>query len=552
MGLTLMAVFLGMQVGVPLDSSSSTWDASTSAGKRHLHHDLLLEDPYVTVITHPCGPWGNWSRFNLAKGGAAAETVESLREQGRSVLRAVNKTVKDRINAHRHVFLEQPYGSQSLDEPEMSDVKKMLDDGKLVMIIVDGCMVGYRDAESKLPHKKPSYYITSMIAAESIFSNCRCDHRHRHEVLEGSNCFGSRTAQASVWPTQLNNLVLMTMIQQAEIEKNAYKNVQEAYPADLQPPRRPRRQRRGRVAILANQFGAPPVYLRPSQLEQPHVQEGPEDQVYDDQPLQDQELREHVAAGLDPILSRPEAQRRQEWLQVDPDLRKVLRTLHVNFGHPTCNTMMRILRRQNAKPEAIRAASQMTCDTCGESITRRRPKPVRLPGRYVFNDHRILLDVFYARDVSSIQFSFLNILDQSTGFQVVSCLGESKGPPASKAVLRHFLTSWSSWAGLPKSIQVDRGREFLASFADYLKQFGVEQEAMPLEAPWKQGQVERAGGLWKQLMTKVVQESQIQGLQDMITATTTATQIRNAHPRAMAMPRTSGYLACPKSGSPDP
>ena len=75
---------------------------------------------------------------------------------------------------------------------------------------------------------------------------------------------------------------------------------------------------------------------------------------------------------------------------------------------------------------------------------------------------------------------------------------------------------------------------------------------MPLEAPWKQGQVERAGGLWKQLMTKVAQESQIQGLQDMITATTIVTQIRNAHPRAMAMPRTSGYLACPKSGSPDP
>ena len=242
----------------------------------------------------------------------------------------------------------------------------------------------------------------------------------------------------------------MTMIQQAEIEKNAYKNVQEAYPADPQPPRRPRRQRRGRMAILANQFDAPPVYLRPSQLEQPHVQEGPEDQVDDDQPLQDQELREHVAAGLDPILSRPEAQRRQEWLQVDPDLRKVLRTLHVNFSHPTCNTMMRILRRQNAKPEAIRAAAQMTCDTCGESITRRRPKPVRLPGRYV-NDH-LLLDVFYARDVSSIQFSFLNILDQSSGFQVVSCLGESKGPPASKAVLRHFLTSWSSWAGLTSKV----------------------------------------------------------------------------------------------------
>lgn len=127
-----------------------------NTGKPRLHHDLLLEDPYVVVITYPCGPWGNWSRFNLAKGGVAAETVENLREQGRSALRAVNKTVKDRINASRHVFLEQPRGSQSHDEPEMKKVKRLLEEGKLTKIHVDGCVVGHYDAESKLPHGKPN------------------------------------------------------------------------------------------------------------------------------------------------------------------------------------------------------------------------------------------------------------------------------------------------------------------------------------------------------------------------------------------------------------
>ena len=38
----------------------------------------------------------------------------------------------------------------------------------------------------------------------------------------------------------------------------------------------------------------------------------------------------------------------------------------------------------------------------------------------------------------------------------------------------------------------------MARFADYLKEFGVEHEAMPLEAPWKNGKCERAGGLWKE------------------------------------------------------
>ena len=56
---------------------------------------------------------------------------------------------------------------------------------------------------------------------------------------------------------------------------------------------------------------------------------------------------------------------------------------------------------------------------------------------------------------------------------------------------------------------------------------------MPLEAPWKQGQVERAGGLWKQLMAKGdPREPNPRTTQDMITAASIVTQIRNAHPRA--------------------
>ena len=551
MGLTMMAVLLGLTCGVPLDFTANEWDATTSKGRKQLHHDLIQEDPYLLVITHPCGPWGNWSRFNLAKGGTAAVTIEHLRTEGHEVLKTVNKTVKDRVRAQRHVFLEQPLGSQSLEEPEMADVRRLLDEGSLMFIKVDGCVVGYKDSESGLPHKKPSYYVTSLVSAETLFSTCQCDGSHQHEILEGANKFGSRTAQASVWPHQLNEMVITAMLQQREIETTAFRGVHEAFPAEAPstpasaPQQKRRKPRRGKQAILMDQFAAPPVYIRPQALpelldEDPDV---PEDE--DAPPLEDQEYRAHVAAGLDPALSISEAQRRQEWLQVNPELRRVLRVLHVNFGRPTNTTLLRILRRQQARPEALRAAALLSCDSCGESIRRRRPKPVRLPGDYTFNAH-LSLDVFYCRDAENKQFSFLNIIDEGTSFQVVTCLGESQGPPASRAVLRHFLTAWSSWAGLPRSIQVDRGREFLAHFADYLKQFGVEQEVMPLEAPWKQGKVEKAGGIWKELMKKVVHESQITGLQDMIIATAIVTQIRNAHPRANGYAPNQWVLGIPE------
>ena len=58
-------------------------------------------------------------------------------------------------------------------------------------------------------------------------------------------------------------------------------------------------------------------------------------------------------------------------------------------------TLQRILRRQGATSEAIRAVDYMACDTCGDTLRRKRPKPVRLPSKYVFNAH-LQLDVFYA------------------------------------------------------------------------------------------------------------------------------------------------------------
>jgi len=90
------------------------------------------------------------------------------------------------------------------------------------------------------------------------------------------------------------------------------------------------------------------------------------------------------------------------------------------------------------------------------------------------------VDTIYAKDSRGTTFSFLNIIDDATGFQVACCLGELQGPPASRVVLRHFTSFWSSWAGLPHSMQVDRGKEYLANFFDFLKTFGVEQEVIPL------------------------------------------------------------------------
>ena len=51
MGLTLLLVAYGLAVGVPLDLSTSSWDAATKDGLRRLNRDFHVEDPYCTVLT---------------------------------------------------------------------------------------------------------------------------------------------------------------------------------------------------------------------------------------------------------------------------------------------------------------------------------------------------------------------------------------------------------------------------------------------------------------------------------------------------------------------
>ncbi len=126
--------------------------------------DMEHEDPYCTVVTHPCRPWSKWSQLNLAKGGKAAETVEAAREHARPLLKQVNKMVCRHLSVDRHVFLEHPADSLAWEQPEMDAILQHLESGKLMYIRCDGCALGYRDRESGLPYRKSMGIVTSMVS----------------------------------------------------------------------------------------------------------------------------------------------------------------------------------------------------------------------------------------------------------------------------------------------------------------------------------------------------------------------------------------------------
>ncbi|CAE7766366.1 GIP, partial [Symbiodinium sp. CCMP2456] len=503
-GFSLLCVLAGMAVAF-LPGGTEPETSFNYKARRRIHNDFQVEDPYVTIACLPLP-------FSQVDPGLNKVLLpKDSHQEHDKYTEFVEKIVVARARAKRHVILAAPRSWSYSEGPGNEEIYKMIDAGDLVAFAAGGA-------------HGPTF-LTTLVTLES--------------ALQGWSSAKARWHDDRA----LHEHILDAVVQQAVVEETAVAEIKEAFPLEPVSLRMFRKRKKRGPATLTEQFNAPPVYIRPGDVEPVPPDDATDRTLAEliEEPTGAEHLRyaadgdDHshraiMADQLDPVLNMTESERRRRWLALDPEIRKVLRQLHVQFGHPTNTTLQRILRRQGARMSAVKGVDYLSCDACGESHRNRRPKPVRLPGKYEFNAH-VQADVFYAKDVNGVLFSFLNVLCEATGFQVVSCMGTSQGPPASSAVLRHFLTSWSNWAGLPSSIQVDRGKEFMGAFASYLKRFGVEQEVMPLEAPWKNGKVEKAGGLWKDVLARVVVDMQVNGLRDMTVATAIVTQVRNSFPR---------------------
>ncbi|CAK0810251.1 unnamed protein product, partial [Prorocentrum cordatum] len=119
MGLTVLMAAMGLSVGVPLDKHTG-WDATTRLGRQRYDAEITNEEPCCLVVSHPCSPWGNWSRFNMARCPGTERKILAKREANRPILRQVDSSVDSRVRRGFHVALEHPQGSEAFDQPEMS------------------------------------------------------------------------------------------------------------------------------------------------------------------------------------------------------------------------------------------------------------------------------------------------------------------------------------------------------------------------------------------------------------------------------------------------
>ena len=101
-------------------------------------------------------------------------------------------------------------------------------------------------------------------------------------------------------------------------------------------------------------------------------------------------------------------------------MRRALLHLHTTTGHPSNEALQRLLRQGRATEKAIKAAKHLWCSVCACLVKPATARPSKLPVTpYEFN-YLVEMDVLEGYTANGTRVSFLNMVCDGTGYQVVA------------------------------------------------------------------------------------------------------------------------------------
>ena len=151
-----------------------------------------------------------------------------------------------------------------------------------------------------------------------------------------------------------------------------------------------------------------------------------------------------------------EAERRALWRRLPQRTRVAIRRLRRQFGHPNPTTLNNILKAGRAPAELQEAARLVRCQACEDTKQKPRDHPVGLKTEFEFNAC-VGIDVAECKDYAGNKYSVMSMVDISTGFHVARVVKEGGTMPTSEICAKALMEGWTSWAGWPKMVTMDRG-----------------------------------------------------------------------------------------------
>lgn len=177
-----------------------------------------------------------------------------------------------------------------------------------------------------------------------------------------------------------------------------------------------------------------------------------------------------------------------------------LKRLHRRFGHPSANRLYDVLERSGHDDIDRKALQRLTrfCEHC--------QKHGRSPGRFKFTlrdadidfNHSIYVDIMYIDNRP-----VLHIIDEATRFQAARFLRDI----STKTTWDALRLCWiDTYIGPPDLITHDAGKNFISrEFRQNAKAMSISTKAVPVEAHWSIGILERSHEVLRRVF-KIIEE----------------------------------------------
>ena len=127
--------------------------------------------------------------------------------------------------------------------------------------------------------------------------------------------------------------------------------------------------------------------------------------------------------------------------------------------------------------------------------------------------------------------NYFNMICWGTARQSVErLLDVEKLPPTAAESYQAFLAGWVRFYGWPELVVAGLGSEFVGKdFVDMLRQHGVHVHFIDRRSPWQNSMTERAGGLWKEHLTRALADAAVTTPEEYRLAAMETTAARNRH-----------------------
>ena len=185
--------------------------------------------------------------------------------------------------------------------------------------------------------------------------------------------------------------------------------------------------------------------------------------------------------------------------------------LHRNLGHPDLQTFLRALRHAQAKPEVVEwTKKEFRCPICEASRKPSIPRPGHLVRSLEFNQ-TVGTDVVYF-EWKGVKYPLMNNMCWGTGLQIMTRMEQVNAENTYQA----FLANWVIPFGVPNILIMDQGREFFGEeFSQRIMEMGTMVHFTDTNSPWQNGRTEKAGGIFKEKLAMVLDETSAMTLEDL-------------------------------------